>query len=527
MFSHAAATTARARGALAASVCPPPPSAAACHTAHPQHSPLHPPRAAPAHARCLFFLRRALQRAPLALPLLALAVLAAAALAWAHAQSCARAPPAGASLGAFPPHVRRDAPAPPQLLPPHPPPPQLDIVYVSAFPQHLRSSLRSLCHFLRPEGIGAVHLVVPDRMVAFFEASLPSLQCPGAAARLAFRVWGESSLVPAFTQAARHSGTVRQMTLKLAAAAIVGAPFYLVMDSDVYARRRFGVEDLLLPSGGSGGGGPLRARTGLDQLDFSQPASWFRDSARLLQSAVVEDTDAYCSALAGSAGASAPAWFAATGNATPPWQGAFALRPPPPGASASSSGPVYGACRSGRGHATHVTPMVLSRELVAEVLLPRLAAGAGLGGTWVSALLDFQAAREAACWVGLQRALAHAQRFYTWTEYSLYFVAGVASGALDQYHAFPPSGGITSYAHSIMLPSAYDAADWDAVFTDVRDAAPFFIVHSWFNKPLALTNAHLARHIPGLEQEGGGEGAGGAAGGAGAPQQPSPLPLYA
>jgi hypothetical protein len=518
MFSHAAATTARARGALAASVCPPAPQPQPQQQQPQAHSPLHPPRAAPALARCLFFLRRGLQRAPLALPLLALAVLAAAALVWAHAQSCGRAPAAAASLGAFPAHQRRDAPPPP------PPAPQLDIVYVSAFPQHLRSSLRSLCHFLRPAGVGAVHLVVPDRMVAFFEASLPSLQCPagGSSPGLAFRVWGESRLVPAFTQAARHSGTVRQMALKLAAAAIVGAPFYLVMDSDVYARRPFGVEDLLLPSGS---GGPLRARTGLDQLDFSQPAAWFRDAARLLQSAVVEDTDAYCSAVAGGAGAAAPAWFAATGNATPPAQGAFALRPPllPPGASSSSSssssssGPVYGACRSGRGHATHVTPMLLARAVVAEVLQPRLAAAAGPRGTWVSALLDFQAAREAQCWVGLAQALAHAARFYTWTEYSLYFVAGVASGALDQYHAFPPDGGITSYAHSIMLPSAYDAADWDAIFLDAQDSAPFFIVHSWFNKPLALTNARLARHIPGLGEEGGG----------GVVPQPSPLPLYA
>jgi hypothetical protein len=183
--------------------------------------------------------------------------------------------------------------------------------------------------------VGAVHLVVPDRMVAFFEASLPSLQCPagGSSPGLAFRVWGESRLVPAFTQAARHSGTVRQMALKLAAAAIVGAPFYLVMDSDVYARRPFGVEDLLLPSGS---GGPLRARTGLDQLDFAQPAAWFHDSARLLQTPLVEDTDAFCAAAAAAVAAPAaapPAWFAGTGNATPPAQGAFALLPPPVGSS--------------------------------------------------------------------------------------------------------------------------------------------------------------------------------------------------
>jgi hypothetical protein len=402
-------------------------------------------------------------------------------------------------LGALPPHERRPA------APAAPGAPQVDIVYVSAFPQHLRSSLRSLCHFLRPAGVGSVHLVVPDRMVAFFETSLPTLQCP-AAPVLAFRVWAESALVPAFTQSAPHKGTVRQMALKLAAASIVAAPFYLVMDSDVYARRPFGVEDLLL---GAGAAAPLRARTGLDQLDFAQPESWFRDAAALLRTPLVADTGAFCAARAGEA-----VWFAGTGNATPPLDGAFPLLP----------NGAYGACRHGRGHATHVTPMLLSRELVLEVLQPRLAAAAAAAGgpraPWYAALLDYQALREAQCWQGLA-ALWSGLRFYTWTEYSLYFVAGVASGALDQYHVFPARGGITSYRHSIMLPSAYDAADWDAIFTDAQDDAPFFIVHSWFNKPLEVTNAHLARHIPSLRL-----GAAEGSGGEGVPQ-PSALPLYA
>ncbi len=436
-------------------------------------------------------------------------LLALACTAWLYSQSCSGPLQGGSqafALGPFPAYTR---PQQPQPLAGGAP--LVDIVYVSAFPQHLRSSLRSLCHFLAPEGVGSVHLVVPDRMVAFFQESLPGLQCPpapGAARRLGFRVWGESTLVPAFTQAARHTGTVRQMALKLAAATIVSAPFYLVMDSDVYARQPFGVADLLLPSSD----GRLRARTGLDQLDYAQPDSWFRNSAHLLQTPLVADTDAFCAAQ----GAPSPAaqWFAATGNATVPPDAPFALQPGlQPGAR------VYGACRSGRGHATHVTPMLLSRELVADVLLPRLAraAAASAGhGSWVTALLDYQALREAQCWHALTSLFSGA-RFYTWTEYSLYFVAGVASGALDQFHAFPPQGGITSYRHSIMMPDAYEAADWDAIFTDASDPAPFFIVHSWFNKPLAVTNARLARHIPGLAE-------------AEAPvavPQPSALPLYA
>jgi hypothetical protein len=382
--------------------------------------------------------------------------------------------------------------------------------------------------------VGSVHLVVPDFQVAFFEASLPALQCPraepggGGAPALAFKVWAESALVPAFKRGgAAPAGPLRQMALKLAAATIVGAPFYLVMDSDVYARRRFGVADLLSfpsapapPRNGSAAAPAfahlLRARTGLDQLDFAQPPAWFRDSARLLQTPLVADTDAFCGA--GARGA-AREWFAASGNASLPRGAApFALLP-----AGAAPGLVYGACRGGRGHATHVTPMLLARDLVVSVLLPRLAAaaraggGGGGGGDWFDALLAYHAQREAQCWQGLVR-LVHGGRFYSWTEYSLYFVAGVAAGALDQYHDFA-RGGITSLRHSMMAPEAYDAADWDAIFADARDDAPFFIVHSWFGKPLEVTNARLARHIPSLR-------AGGAAGEAHFPAQPSALPLY-
>lgn len=449
-------------------------------------------------------------------PAFSLAVLAVALAAWYFNHSCKGVleEEVAVTLGPIPPFLRPRASLEQQQ-------PLLDIVYVSAFPSHLRSSLRSLCHFFDGgAGLGSVHLVVPDRMVAYFESSLPQLQCPAGqrAHALAFRVWGESSLIPAFTQAAPYKGTLRQMTLKLAAATIVGSPFYLVMDSDVYARRPFGVGDLLLQGEA---GKALRARTGLDQLDFSQPSSWFRDSARLLQTPLVADTDAYCAAAPGGG---APAWFAATGNATPPAQAPFALLPvvdPRERGGAGSGRQVYGACRNGRGHATHVTPMVLSAELVKDVLFPRLEAAAAAGGAagspWYAALLNYQASREAQCWQGVFEGLGLAQRFYSWTEYSLYFVAGVASAALDQYHAFPASGGITSYKYSLMLPQAYDAADWDATFLDAGDSAPFFIVHSWFNKPLQHTNARLAKYIPSLAAEEEGE--------AKVPV-PSALPLY-
>ena len=58
--------------------------------------------------------------------------------------------------------------------------------------------------------------------------------------------------------------------------------------------------------------------------------------------------------------------------------------------------------------------------------------------SWLDTLLHFHEVRAARCWRGALRL----GRFYSWTEYSLYFVAAVESGALDQYHAFH-RGGIT------------------------------------------------------------------------------------
>jgi hypothetical protein len=475
--------------------------------------------------------------------LLLAAMLAAAALLRARAV-CLQLPasPVASALGGsapFAPHVRVDdgdaaaAGADADGA--------LDIVYVSGLPAHLRSSLRSLCAFWRrpPSSAasggagGTVHVIVPDRMAAYFDAAAPALAaCPGAGAQpLRLRVWRESAVVAAFAPGgagAGASGTVKQMTLKLAAAFIVSTPFYLVMDSDVYARRPWSAADVLLRGGGSGGkgGARLRARAGLDHTDvrFTQDPSWLRESARVLGTPLVEATDAYC----GVAGPGSGPWFAATGEAPPPGADAtpFALLRAPGGHD------VFGVCNFGRARATHVTPMVLAAAIVRGVLVPRLEAhlppapvptpaaaaaatevpAAAPAQRWVDVLLAYQARREGACWTGTLRP----GRFYTWTEYGLYFVAAVAAGALDQYHTFA-AGGITSLRYSMMLPAEYDAADWGRIFADAGDDAPFFIVHSWFGKPPERTDAHLAPHIPGLEPAPppGGDGA-----------APSPLPLY-
>ena len=414
---------------------------------------------------------------------------------------------------------------------------QLDIVYVSGLPQHLRSSLRSLCAFWRRPaaaaagaagssslGGGTVHLLVPDRMEAFFTSAAASLAaCPGGAPPLRLRVWRESAVVPALGAGgagAGASGTVKQMLLKLAAAYIVETPFYLVMDSDVYARRPWSAADVLLRD--SAAPSRLRARAGLDHSDkrFTQEPSWLRESARILRTPLIEATDAYC----GMAGADAGPWFSGSASAVVPQAAPFGLLAAP----AQGGSFVFGVCNFGRARATHVTPMVLAAAIVREVLVPRLEARpppspaeaeaasatpqlAPTSQPWVDVLLAYQAQRESSCWAGTLRL----GRFYSWTEYGLYFVAAVAAGALDQYHAFD-TGGITSLRYSMMLPEEYEAADWHAIFTDAADDAPFFIVHSWFGKPVERTEALLAAYIPGLE----------AAPGDGSEALPTPLPVY-
>ena len=330
------------------------------------------------------------------------------------------------------------------------------------------------------------------------------------------RMWPESTVVPAFAAGgagARASGTVKQMMLKLAAAYIVNTPFYLVMDSDVYARRPWSASDLLVRGRGTGAGS-LRARTGLDTEDgrFVQEPSWLRESARALRTGLIDATDAYCSA----SGARAGPWFAKSAGAAMPSEAPFALL----SSSGSATAPTFGVCNFGRARATHVTPMVLAAAVVREILVPRLEAGVTLsaGGAsgsqpWVSALLAYHSSREDACWARVLPGMGG--RFYSWTEYGLYFAAAVASGAMDQYHTFA-AGGITSLRRSMMLPSEYEAADWPAIFADdATDDAPFFIVHSWFGKPVQRTEALLAPHVAGLLRPGDVDDA-----------QPSPLPLY-
>lgn len=404
----------------------------------------------------------------------------------------------------------------------------VDVVYVTAFPRNALSSLRSLCYFAAAGALGTVHLIVPDRMADFFSSAsaLDAMQCPpasawqGRAPVLVFQVWPESHLVRRFgVGGGAFGGTTRQMTLKLAAAAIVETPFYLVMDSDVYARRRFSRTSLFDASG-------LRARVNMDQNDFCQPRTWFNQAARVLQTRIVADTDAYCARAAAVAGfrvpvstacpllgPAAPSWFSATGNDTVP-DDPFALRADEDGRV------VYSACRSSRGHASHVTPMILSRSVVLDVLKPRLemlgditSGPDSTSRNWLDVLLDFHTKRANGC----RQGLVSGGRLYSWTEYTLYFIAAAASGAIGQYHAFA-EGGITSIEHSMMKPWQYDSADWAAIFArgEKTDARPFFIVHSWFAKSIEATDARMAPFIPTL-----------AAGAARAfPSPPTPAPFW-
>ena len=427
----------------------------------------------------------------------------------AVALSCAEASraftPGDRKLSPFPVH-RRGADGGDSTTP-------VDVVYVTAFPRNVLSSLRTLCYFASADAIGNVHLIVPDRMAAYFRSPsvLSSLRCPSASAwgvqapLLPVIVWPESQIVRRFGPGAKFTGTTRQMTLKLAAATIVSTPFFLVMDSDVYVRRPFSRADLFDAATG------LRARANVDQNDYCQPPSWFNFASRLLESQIISNTDAFCASVAAQAGfrseasqtcppdnsIGAPSWFLATGNATIP-DNPFSLTCDVKGNE------VYGACRAARGHASHVTPMILSRSIVLDVLAPRLEfvetelrhssshTLTSQEGTrnWLDMLLDFHTHFEADC-------ASKSGRFYSWTEYSLYFVSAVASNAISQYHAFA-EGGITSISHSMMIPRDYEVADWAAIFRDERDARPFFIVHSWFGKSAEETDAHMAAFVPTL-----------------------------
>ena len=442
-------------------------------------------------------------------------------------------------LAPFPLHVRASSTSNNARAP-------VEVVYVTAFPRNALSSLRSLCYFAATDALGTVHLVVPDRMVSFFSSApvLAALQCPTASAWvglsapiLSFKVWPESQLVPRFAPGASYSGTTRQMTLKLAAATIVTSPFYLIMDSDVYARRPFARKDLFDTATGT------RARVNIDQNDYCQPATWFNQASRVLGSRLVADVEAYCGHVAATAGfpsvppphscpsendGSAPPWFLATGNTSVP-DAPFSLIEDP-----TNGRTVFGACRAARGHASHVTPAILAREIVIGILAPRVESeavrrsssssggggGRGSGGVgssprlprrlWLDALLDYHEDRASVCRQG-----AISGRFYSWTEYALYFVAAAASNAMGQYHTFA-EGGITSIKWSMMEPYQYDEADWRAIFTDALDSRPFFIVHSWIGKSIEQTDANLAQFIPTLNAEETSN----------FPAQPSPAPFY-
>ena len=97
----------------------------------------------------------------------------------------------------------------------------------------------------------------------------------------------------------------------------------------------------------------------------------------------------------------------------------------------------------------------------------------------------------------------------------MYFIAGVASQALEQYHSFS-EGGITSIGSSMFFPREFENADWRAIFklhskTD-DDSRPFFIIHSWFNKDISETISNMADSIPTLRKP--------------FPVAPSPEPFY-
>jgi len=251
------------------------------------------------------------------------------------------------------------------------------------------------------------------------------------------------------------------MILKLAVAEKVeeDASWYVVMDSDVYARRVFSVEDLLVPSSL---GGALRAKTDMDHIYHAQPVNWYLEAENLLQTDIVKNTNRYCSSK-GSWG-----WG----------RHHYIINDLLPFSLLNGKAGVYGACHSGRASTTHVTPMILNVDLIKNVLIPRLQSigEKNVPHLWYDAPLAYNEMRQSQCARGLKSPLTG--RFYSWTEYSLYFVVGVASGALDQYHVFN-AGNLLSFKHSVMDPLGYDLWMPEEVLSDDEDKAPLFLVHSW------------------------------------------------
>ena len=248
---------------------------------------------------------------------------------------------------------------------------KIDFVSVTAFPDNLRSSVASVCQFYdTANGLSTWHLIVPDRMVKYFSSHLDLLQCKGqnlgstsSSERppMKFKVWPESELIPAFTEDAPYGGTLRQMMLKLAAAWVVTSPYYLVLDSDVYARKPFNISDLLAPGlqPGSKKAVPrVRAVSNFDHPRWLQPPSWHAEASRALQTSLFKDTWEHCQRVR-----SQPPSGRRLTLASRPYQ---LTRDPVSGRT------VYDACIGDKPLATHVTPMLLSAEIIRQVLAPRL-----------------------------------------------------------------------------------------------------------------------------------------------------------
>jgi hypothetical protein len=358
----------------------------------------------------------------------------------------------------------------------------VDFVWVSNSIDSMRDSLSSVCYFYK--STATLHLIVPDGSE---KAARLAVRGVCDAARHTVRVWNENDVVPAFRTpgaSKRYPGTLRQMILKLAAATecVQDAAWYVVMDSDVYARRFFSSVDLVF----SHGGAPPRARTDFDYPWHAQPKSWSTEAGSLLGTRVAADTHAWCAAQQSVFGLRAPM----TLDAARP----FALTTGPRGQT------VYGACHSGRGGATHVTPMIMSVELIKHVLAPRLEARAALlssasasasaaTAAWYESAFAFQEDRIEYC---RGRGIDVTKgRFYAWTEYSLYFVAAVAAEAIDSFHDFG-SGALLSFAHSAFDPLQYDFWSAEAVLDDDKDTAPLFLVHGWME--YARTSSKFAVH---------------------------------
>jgi len=153
----------------------------------------------------------------------------------------------------------------------------------------------------------------------------------------------------------------------------------------------------------------------------------------------------------------------------------------------------------------NVTPAILSRHAVLELIAFLEKRGAGIQSSWDPRTLIQRAILSrrsrypegTRLWTLLLASFA-IRRINEWTEYSMYYSFLEATGTLDRYHV-EAEKALYDTAHSIRKRQAeakFERLDWTEVFSQPADAEdprpPFLIIQSVSKVPLAKVLSTLA-----------------------------------